>query len=109
MPQAAEHAGPPANHPCCARCAGMLDDALREYFELEAVYLEILQASHLTRQGFGSKAPDADEAALMWRSWHGIRQVGMWRRLGGCLEVWCLCCARSMQRAAHGAGRCGYC
>ena len=54
---------------------GLLDDALREYYELEAVYLEAVQAGQLARQGFGGKAPDADEAGLMWQSWHGIRQV----------------------------------
>ncbi|GAB4816227.1 hypothetical protein N2152v2_003273 [Parachlorella kessleri] len=56
--------------------AGLLDDALREYYELEAVYLEAIQAGQLARQGgFGGKAPDADEVALMWQSWHGIRQA----------------------------------
>lgn len=66
---------------------GLLDDALREYYELEAVYLEAVQAGQLARQGFGGKAPDLDEAALLWHPWHGIRQVCA-RGDGRCVCVW---------------------
>lgn len=73
------HYSPPVLRPAAApaamlESAGLLEDALREYSELEAVYLEVLQSGQQTpRQPFGGKPPGEDEAEGLWAGWARTR------------------------------------
>ncbi|KAI7835534.1 hypothetical protein COHA_010562 [Chlorella ohadii] len=55
--------------------AGLLEDALREYSELEAAYLDSLQLPHQPRRAFGSKPAVEDEAAALWAPWSAARSA----------------------------------
>eukprot|EP00887_Chlorella_sp_A99_P003263 scaffold9.g3263.t1 len=83
---------------------GMLEDALREHSELEACYLEALEAGQLHKQGFGGKAADDDEAALLWAPWRTIRDAVQARVAERGLAFVCQFGDKLARRAEAGSG-----
>ena len=67
----ASHAGTCSMPSTCSHAAGMLEDALREYSELEACYLEALaQGGPLAAHPFGARplpAPHCSARCGLWK------------------------------------------